>query len=94
MFPLLFRIATDREATVDSYAQMQGQVVVWNVVLRRQVQDWEMGQVLGLLGFLYGLRFRGAGENFMRRDCPKSKGVFSVSSFYHRITGRVGVPFP
>ncbi|XP_028058403.1 uncharacterized protein LOC114262245 [Camellia sinensis] len=59
MFPLLFRIATDREATVDSYAQMQGQVVVWNIVLHRQVQDWEMGQVLGRILTIDNLSRRG-----------------------------------
>lgn len=43
MFPLIFRIAIDPEVMMASYGFGQGQVIVWNIQLRREVQDWEMG---------------------------------------------------
>lgn len=67
---------------------------MWNVGLCREVQDWEVRQLLDLLGFLYGLRFGEVGEDSMRWECPKSKGVFSIFSFYHRLMGGDRVPFP
>lgn len=37
-FPLIFSIAKDREAMVASYLGA-GEVVVWDIQLRREVQD-------------------------------------------------------
>lgn len=33
-----------------------GQLFVWNVYFRRNVQDWELDQLVDLLGVLYGVK--------------------------------------
>lgn len=58
------------------------------------MQDWELDQLVGLLGFLYKLQFGGDGEDTLFWEGLRAKGVFSVLSFYRMLEGGgVGV-FP
>ncbi|XP_028065894.1 uncharacterized protein LOC114268862 [Camellia sinensis] len=76
-FPLIFIIAVDREAMVASYMG-DGGVVVWDVQLRRQVQDWEVTQLVEMWGFLYGLGITRVGQDVMVWNGAGAKGWFSV----------------
>lgn len=84
-FPLIFAIVADYEVLVATVKIGERPSTVWNVRLRRNVQDWEQDQLVDLLGFLYGLKFVGDGQDSLVWDCPRSKGVFTVSSFYGRL---------
>ncbi|XP_028067083.1 uncharacterized protein LOC114269911 [Camellia sinensis] len=84
-FPLIFAIAVDYEVLVATVKIGEGQSTVWNVQLRRNVQDWEQDQLVELLGFLYGLKFVGNGQDSLVWDCPRSKGIFTLSFFYRRL---------
>lgn len=68
--------------------------MVWNVRLRSEVQDWDVDQLVELLGFLYRLQARSAGEDSMAWVCPGSKGLFSVSSSYGALVYVDAVSFP
>lgn len=68
--------------------------MAWNVRLRREVQDWEVDQLVELLGFLYGFQAGGTGEDSMVWYCPGSKGLFSVSPYYGALIHVDAVSFP
>ncbi|GMP31028.1 hypothetical protein CsSME_00005413 [Camellia sinensis var. sinensis] len=94
MFPLIFAIAADVEELVALVRVRQGQSYTWNLHLHRNVQDWELDQLVGLLGFLYELQFGGDGEDTLSWEGTRAKGIFLVSSFYGMLEGGgVGV-FP
>lgn len=38
------------------YLKLQGDSVWWDVTLRREVLDWELGELLDLIGKLYAMR--------------------------------------
>ncbi|KAF5934324.1 hypothetical protein HYC85_030495 [Camellia sinensis] len=60
-----FRVGIgEKEATVASYLG-GGEVAVWDIQLRREVQDWEVNQLGELLGFLYGAGLSGRGEDVL-----------------------------
>ncbi|XP_028078613.1 uncharacterized protein LOC114280444 [Camellia sinensis] len=81
-FPLVFGIAVDAEVLMGVVWSGQGVSTFWNVGLRRAVQDWEQGQLVELLAFLYGLRVGEDGQVSLVWECPGAKGTFSVSSYY------------
>ncbi|KAF5932279.1 hypothetical protein HYC85_028450 [Camellia sinensis] len=74
-FPLIFTIVVDREAMVVSYLRGGG-VVVWDIQLRRQVQDWEVSQLVELWGFLYGLGLTGVGSDVMAWACVRESVMY------------------
>lgn len=53
MFPSIYAIAMVCEVMVGEVRSRQGQSFIWNVRLRRDVQDWELDQLVDLLGFLH-----------------------------------------
>ncbi|XP_028069530.1 uncharacterized protein LOC114272060 [Camellia sinensis] len=81
-FPLVFAIATNSKVLVGVVRVEQRQLMVWNVQLRRDVQDWELDQLVDLLSFLYGLHLGWTDQDSLVWDCPRAKGIFIVSSFY------------
>ena len=42
-FLLLFGLAVNKNAVVVDYVERTGGFIFWNVVLRRPLQDWEVG---------------------------------------------------
>lgn len=68
--------------------------MAWNMRLRRKVQDWEVDQLVELLGFLYGFQAGGTREDFMVWYCPGSKWLFSVSPYYSALIHVDAVSFP
>ena len=87
-FQTLFELVVDKEAMVDNYVELEGvgSLSFWNVRLRRQLKDEEMGVFLALLVELYGLKGVGTEEDEMRW-LDSSSGKFSVKSFYQIIKG-------
>ena len=82
-FPRVFGLAMDKREGVADYLERgdSGGQVFWNVRLRRNLMDEEVGLFADLLGELYKLRGIGVGEDEIRWLGFRS-GVFSVSSFY------------
>ncbi|XP_028127279.1 uncharacterized protein LOC114323799 [Camellia sinensis] len=76
------KFGVDRGVLVSAMRVEEGQLRVWNVQLRRDVQDWELDQLVDLLGFLYDLHLGQADNDALVWDCPRAKGIFTVSSFY------------
>ncbi|KAF5957860.1 hypothetical protein HYC85_005085 [Camellia sinensis] len=68
-------LAMDPNVMVASYLGGGGEALVWDVVLRPQTQDWELGQLVDLLAFLYGVRL-GREEDVLVRRAPRAKGGF------------------
>lgn len=93
-FPLIFGIAADTKVRVGAVRSRHRDSTVWNVHLRRNVQDWEQDQLLELLGFLYALRIEEVEQDSLVWDCPRAKGKFSVSSFYGALAHEEAVVFP
>ncbi|CAL5330332.1 unnamed protein product [Camellia sinensis] len=93
MFPLIYAIAANGEELVALVRVKQGEAVVWNVRLRCDVQDWELDQLVDLLGFLYGLQIGRDGMDSLVWDVRGSRGVFLVSSFYGALAGGLVVCF-
>ncbi|GMP86824.1 hypothetical protein CsSME_00039460 [Camellia sinensis var. sinensis] len=94
MFPMVYAIVVNEEELVASVGVRQRQMFVWNVHFRRDVQDWELDQLVDLLGFLFSVKDGRDREDSLVWDCSRSKGVFSVFSFYGMLEGRSGVVFP
>ena len=86
----MFSIATDKEAWVD---QMWEQVGCWNPVFTRQINDWELGEVEGLLRILQGYVINGGVEDVIVWRLAKG-GTFSVKSFYSSLIGCYPKGFP
>ncbi|GMP72532.1 hypothetical protein CsSME_00030528 [Camellia sinensis var. sinensis] len=93
-FPLVFGIAVDAEVLVGAVWSGHGVSTFWNVALRRAVQDWEQGQLMELLAFLYELRVGEVGQDSLVWECPGAKGTFSVSSYYRVLAHVEEVVFP
>lgn len=52
IYPNLFRIARDKKAAVAESYKISNNMLQWNVDFNRDVQDWEVGEVIkGKLGF-------------------------------------------
>ncbi|GMP25787.1 hypothetical protein CsSME_00002481 [Camellia sinensis var. sinensis] len=64
-FLLICRLVVDLEARAR---------VVWGLVLRQQVQDLEVGQLLDLLTFFYGVQVRGKEEDALVWGGPSFEG--------------------
>lgn len=47
-FPAIARLATDREVFINGCFKFEGDGVVWDIGLSREVNDWELDELLGL----------------------------------------------
>ena len=80
-FPMLFSIATDKEAQVDRMWEQVGEMSCWNPVFTRQINDQKLGEVEKLHRRLQGQVIKGGAEDIM--GSRLSKGCsFAVKSFY------------
>ena len=87
-FHSLFELAQDKFAAVADYMERDGVggQIFWNIRLRRQLKDEELGSFLVLVGKLYGLKGLGVGGDelcWLGSSC----GKFSVKSFYQMLCG-------
>ncbi|XP_059289469.1 uncharacterized protein LOC132042988 [Lycium ferocissimum] len=75
-FPRLYRVASNRDASIAQYREGN----VWSPVFRRNLQDWEINDLLQLLGAL---------ENYILAEAPdriiwgnSKKGEYTVKQCY------------
>jgi hypothetical protein len=79
-FPVLFRIARNKEAWVSDHMQITNEEIHWNVQFFREVQDWEVEVVLAFYSKLYETR-RHVGRVDWICWTPSKRKCFEVSSF-------------
>jgi hypothetical protein len=80
-FPVLFRIARNKEAWVSDHMQIMNEEIHWNVQFFREVQDWEVEVVIAFYSKLYETR-RHMGR--VDRICwiPAKRKCFEVRSYF------------
>ncbi|CAL5368692.1 unnamed protein product [Camellia sinensis] len=80
----------DRQATVASYLGT-GEVVVWDIQFRREVQDWEFNQLGELFAFLYGLGLLRRGEDGLVWNVVSAKDAETVDHLFlhYSLTSRL-----
>lgn len=62
-YPSIFRLAANGDAAVADYLKLEGDSVRWDVTLRPEVVDWELDELLDLIGKLYAIKDMGKGED-------------------------------
>jgi hypothetical protein len=91
-FPVLFSIVRNKDAMVDDNLVVHNGVIQWNVLLMRQIQDWEIEMVLSFFDRIYFTYVRhGEGDKLVWN--PSKKGFFEVSSYYEVLIRRNGPSF-
>ena len=86
-FPVLYNIATNREASVDSSLIRQGvgDRRDWNVRFNRGPNDWEVELVDDSFWFLAANLPIGTNGDRLRWKLTKN-GDFTIHSYYHNTT--------
>jgi hypothetical protein len=92
-FPVLFSIASFKEASIADNVEFSNGTAQWNIVFSRLVHDWEVEVLASFYSRLYSYKFRGIGEDKLRW-IPSSKGAFEVSSYYRVISSHGSPSFP
>ncbi len=95
LFPDLFGLSLNQEATIASVLVSQGvaQPHGWNITFERDFNDWELDQVVDFFSLLHSHTPRGDGmDKLVWR--PSRKGVFDARSFYHELRITPAFPFP
>jgi hypothetical protein len=76
---------------VDNLAVHNGNIH-WNVLFKRQLQDWEMEMVLSFFERLYSTSIRqGEGDRLVWN--PSTRGLFEVRSYYEVLSRKEGHSF-
>jgi hypothetical protein len=92
VFPGLFSLASNKEATIaDNFDVVSGSRQ-WNISFMRSLNDWEVEDLASLYSLLYSYNFGGGADKMWW--VPKRKGKFEVSSYYAILTSKDSVPFP
>lgn len=68
-------------------------LMVWIPRMRRNLLDWEMGEVCNLLSVLHGVKPVCDNLDAMVWS-PSTKGIFSTKYMYNELFGSVSMPFP
>ncbi|GFY81333.1 hypothetical protein Acr_01g0011420 [Actinidia rufa] len=92
-FPKLFALATHQDATVADCWIHSTAGGVWAPLFRRGARDWELEAFVDLFKMLQGV-LPISQEVDKWRWKRHGKGSFTVSSFYHSITGSGDPTFP
>ena len=94
-YPVLYNLATNRVASVDSLLIRQGVGGrrSWDVSFIQVPNDWEMEMVDDFLGFLAANLPSMDGGDRMRWKLTNN-GDFNIRSFYHKLCGSSSVVFP
>lgn len=79
--PLIFHLAGKKDSTINHHFTHSGALVTWQLYLRRNLNDWEIGEVVVLLQILENVRININIENQRVRQGDPS-GEFSISSCY------------
>jgi hypothetical protein len=87
----LFSIAQRKDVWVADNMQYQDEIIQWNVIFTRSVQDWKLEMVLSFFEMLYSLQLRHGEEDRIGWSFSK-RSKFEVKSFYKMLTSQGG-PF-
>lgn len=91
-FPGLFNIAGDKDCLVSSVLKVEDGKATWDPKFRRNIQDWEMDDMLPFFERLYSQQVG------FSRDRVVWKGainyLFSVKSYYSKLSSRDNITFP
>ena len=94
-FPILFRMASLKEATVQEILSWNGNVHFWDITFTRSPNDWEEDNILNLLSLLAELKvdvhLEGEDKIVWSLD---SRGIFSVRSLWGKMLTSNGPYFP
>ena len=81
LYPELFSIARDREASVAALLSTRNGALHWDINFLRNIQDWELESLCSFMDVVYSLRIDGTGVDKFCWNSSVSLG-FSVKSYY------------
>ncbi len=93
LFPDLYSLAPDKEASVASYLSISGDKHHWNLQFTRDFQDWELASVDGFFDLLY-VNVPSSSDHDKAVWLPSLRGLFDVRSYYKVLRGGSGNSFP
>jgi hypothetical protein len=92
VFPGLYSLASNKEASIaDNFDSVSGSRQ-WNISFVRSLNDWEVDDLVSLYSLLYSYNLGGGADKIWW--VPNRKGKFEVRSFYIILTSTVSFPFP
>jgi hypothetical protein len=80
-YPVLFSIASHKDARVADNLFVQDGVTQWNVIFTRPVQNWKVEMVLSFFKQLYSILVRHGEDDTLVWSLSK-RGQFKMKSFY------------
>ncbi|KAF5200233.1 hypothetical protein FRX31_010180, partial [Thalictrum thalictroides] len=84
LFPTIFSVSNNKQGTVHSMKQQGTSAADWDFSLRRPLYDWEQSQLTDMLVLLANVSFGTTDDSWRWKD--NRSGVFSVSSFYDKLS--------
>ncbi|KAG6684222.1 hypothetical protein I3842_12G052100 [Carya illinoinensis] len=93
LYPSLFQIAREKDATVSEIMEIAGGQILWNINFTKEAHDWEISSFADFYGFLYSIRPNRQQEDVMWWTLT-GKGTFSVCSFYKALTQVPNTQYP
>ena len=93
MFPGLFNIATNKNASIADNRECLNGSAQWNVTFICRVRDWEVEVLASFYMLQYSHTMCGEGEDRMWW-IPSRKGKLEVRSFYRILASKDFIPFP
>jgi hypothetical protein len=92
VFPGLYSLASNKEASIANNYDLMSGSHQWNVSFLRSLNDWEVEDLASLYSLLYSYKLGGGADKIWW--VPNRKGKFEVSSFYDILISNVSIPFP
>ena len=91
-FPVLFSLASNKEAFIADNFDLVSGTRQWNVSFVRSLNDWEVDDLASLYGLLYSYNMDGGADKIWW--VPNRKEKFEVKSFYFILNHSIHAPFP
>jgi hypothetical protein len=82
LFPELFSIAREKDASVAALMSFSNGTLHWDVNFSRNLQDWELESLAAFMELIYSQTLDGTGQDQLCWNKMEKK-AFSVKSFYH-----------
>jgi hypothetical protein len=92
VFPGLYSLASNKEATIAGNHDSLSGSHQWNVSFLRSLNDWEVEDLASFYGLLYSYTLDGGNDKIWW--VPSKKGKFEVRSFYNTLISNDSLPFP
>ena len=81
VFPELFVLSRDREASVDDIMSFPNGILHWDLRFSKNVHDWELESLSSFMELIYSLPLKGEGDDKLGWRSNLNKG-FSVKEYY------------